>query len=375
MNQRHLWTTVAAQTIITVAVLGLPSVGRTQTSVGNSLTNQASVTGDAVKVGEYQSLTENPTSNTVITRIHSHSIKGLQAATLYVRDIPVLTFLGSTPVSNKKTKVGVINNNVATNSVKVASSSKTDGKLNLSRQVSSIDNDPVQKASIIAARINKLVENNVDASKITVSWKTGDSSSIHNKPQKPGISVQKQSGDSYNKELRDRYTIKINGQELVEVNEGTRLADTTKNLAQDALQATNRLRRLIGNASPIKEIANLPTGKSLSIPKLSQQIALSGVKLTFQGIASWYGYDWSGNKTASGERYNPDGLTAAHRSLPMGTRIRVTNTRNGRSVVVRINDRGPYIRGRIIDVSAGAARVLGMVGSGLAPVHLEVLGR
>jgi rare lipoprotein A len=332
------------------------------------------VTGDAVKVGEYQSSTENPTSNTVITRIHPHSIKGLQAATLYVRDIPVLTFLGSTPVTNKKTKVGVINNNVATNSVKVASFSKTGRRLNLSRQISSIDNDPVQKASIIAARINKLVENNVDASKITVSWKTGDSSSIHNKPQKQGISVQKQSGDSY-KELRDRYTIKIDGQELVEVNEGTILADTTKNLAQDALQATNRLRRLIGNASPIKEIANLPAGTSVSIPKLSQQIALSGVKLTFQGIASWYGYDGSGNKTASGERYNPEGLTAAHRSLPMGTRIRVTNTRNGRSVVVRINDRGPYIRGRIIDVSAGAARLLGMVGSGIAPVNLEVLGR
>jgi rare lipoprotein A len=59
----------------------------------------------------------------------------------------------------------------------------------------------------------------------------------------------------------------------------------------------------------------------------------------------------------------------------MGTKIRVTNTRNGRSVVVRINDRGPYIRGRIIDLSAGAARLLGMIGSGLAPVSLEVLGR
>jgi rare lipoprotein A len=59
----------------------------------------------------------------------------------------------------------------------------------------------------------------------------------------------------------------------------------------------------------------------------------------------------------------------------MGTKIRVTNTRNGRSVVVRINDRGPFIRGRIIDLSAGAARVLGMIGSGLAPVSLEILGR
>ena len=99
------------------------------------------------------------------------------------------------------------------------------------------------------------------------------------------------------------------------------------------------------------------------------------VRINFTGIASWYGYDGSGSQTASGERYNPEGLTAAHRTLPFGTKVRVTNTRNGRSVVVRINDRGPYIRGRIIDVSAGAARILGMIGSGVAPVNIEVLGR
>ena len=66
-------------------------------------------------------------------------------------------------------------------------------------------------------------------------------------------------------------------------------------------------------------------------------------------------------------------MTAAHRSLPFGTQVRVTNTYNGRSVVVRINDRGPFIRGRVIDLSAGAARILGMMGSGVAQVHIEVL--
>jgi len=375
MNQRHLWTTVATQTILTLAVLGLPSVGRTQTSEEISPTNQASSVSDAVKVGEYQSPTKNQTSDTVITRIQPHSVRGLQAATLYVRDIPVLTFLGSTPVTNNKTKVGLIGNDedsnsyphVATNSAKFASFSNTDNTINVSKQVSSVDNDPVQKASVIAARINELIENNVDASKITVSWKTADNSVINNKAQKKRFSVQKPSGD--------RYTITIDGQELVEVNEGTRLANSTKNLAQDALQATNRLRRLIGNASPIYEIANLPARKSVSTPKLPQQIAFGNVNLNFQGMASWYGYDGSGSRTASGERYNPEALTAAHRSLPLGTKIRVTNTRNGRSVVVRINDRGPYVRGRIIDLSAGAARLLGMIGSGIAPVSLEVLGR
>lgn len=85
------------------------------------------------------------------------------------------------------------------------------------------------------------------------------------------------------------------------------------------------------------------------------------------GIASVYGY--KGARTASGERALPGGLTAAHRSLPFGTRVRVTNRRNGRSVTVRINDRGPFIRGRIIDVTPAAARALGF--SGLAPVTVS----
>lgn len=78
------------------------------------------------------------------------------------------------------------------------------------------------------------------------------------------------------------------------------------------------------------------------------------------GGASWYG---SGRKTANGERFNPNGMTAAHRSLPFGTRVRVENKRNGRSVVVRINDRGPFVRGRIIDLAKGPARALGMGGT------------
>jgi rare lipoprotein A len=84
------------------------------------------------------------------------------------------------------------------------------------------------------------------------------------------------------------------------------------------------------------------------------------------GLASSYG---EGSQTASGERFNANGLTAAHRTLPFGTRVRVTNHSNGRSVVVTINDRGPFVSGRIIDVTPAAARALGM--SGLAPVTIE----
>jgi rare lipoprotein A len=87
------------------------------------------------------------------------------------------------------------------------------------------------------------------------------------------------------------------------------------------------------------------------------------------GIASVYSY--KGGKTASGEHSHPAGLTAAHRSLPFGTKVRVTNKRNGHSVVVRINDRGPFVRGRVIDLTPAGARSLGF--SGLAPVQLAVV--
>lgn len=92
-----------------------------------------------------------------------------------------------------------------------------------------------------------------------------------------------------------------------------------------------------------------------------------------QGRAAWYGPGFHGGKTASGELFNTYTLTAAHRSLPFGTLVRVTNLRNGRQVVVRINDRGPYSRGYIIDLSYVAAKRLRMTAQGTASVTLEVL--
>lgn len=93
------------------------------------------------------------------------------------------------------------------------------------------------------------------------------------------------------------------------------------------------------------------------------------------GEASWYGPKWHGRKTASGEKFDMNSMTAAHRSLPFGTLVKVTNERNGRECVVRINNRGPFTKGRILDVSKGAASVLGMVNSGVAKVRCEVIGR
>lgn len=92
-----------------------------------------------------------------------------------------------------------------------------------------------------------------------------------------------------------------------------------------------------------------------------------------EGIASWYGPPFHGRQTASGETYDMEAPTAAHRTLPFGTRVRVHNLESGRRTELRINDRGPFVRGRIIDVSRFGARELGLLGPGVAPVRVEVL--
>ncbi len=92
------------------------------------------------------------------------------------------------------------------------------------------------------------------------------------------------------------------------------------------------------------------------------------------GYASFYGHEWQGRQTANGERLDLSAMTAAHKTLPFGTRVRVTLLATGRSVVVRINDRGPFVRGRIIDLTDGAARKIGLDGRrGIGKVRIEVL--
>jgi len=102
-------------------------------------------------------------------------------------------------------------------------------------------------------------------------------------------------------------------------------------------------------------------------------VPLPAVRSDF-GIASWYGEKFHGNLTASGEVYDMNGLTAANWDSHFGTNLKITNLQNGRSVVVRINDRGPSVRGRVIDVSRAAATRLGFLRAGLAPVEIRALG-
>lgn len=299
---------------------------------------------EAVKVGEHQSQTEVDTVEETVASIHPHEMNGRQAATLYVRGIPVLTFLGSDtseqPTQSSSPSAG--------SEVKVAatqSSGSSEPSANPTSQTSvnagseDYTSDPVWRATSIAARLNQMHRDSVNAEDITVSWDAE----------------------------QERYVIKVNDEELVEINPETLLPDTTNDLAEDALQVTNRLRRQMGDAPPLREVAGRPR-------PTPQEVSVGPIQFSMRGMASWYGPGFHGNRSASGEVFNQNALTAAHRNLPFGTQVRVTNLSNGQSVVVRINDRGPYSGGRVIDLSAAAARAVGLIQAGVAPVSIDVLG-
>lgn len=292
---------------------------------------------EAVKVGAYQS---NEQAEDSVAVMQSYRSEGRQAATLYVRNIPVLSFLGSEGSTseasssslNPDVKVasfagGSVREVAVVHRQAIASSASVESS-----------NDPAMRATAIAAQINQFHRNSIDASSIRAVW---------DEPQQ-------------------RYLIKVGEDTLTAIDPDTILADTTHDAEQDALQVTNRLRRLLGNAEPLTEVEGAP--------RQTTQVSLGFLQLTVSGYASWYGPGFNGNMSASGEVFNENALTAAHPSLPFGTQVRVTNMDNGLSVLVRINDRGPYAGDRLIDLSMGAAEVIGLTISGVAPVKLDVLG-
>ena len=121
-----------------------------------------------------------------------------------------------------------------------------------------------------------------------------------------------------------------------------------------------------------------PKGENSSDPTKPAEEKISRnssgkVLLTLEGVASYYADDFHGKKTSNGEIYDMNDLTAAHRTFPFGTKVRITNLENGKTVVVRVNDRGPFHEGRIIDLSLGAAKELDLVRTGTARVRIEVL--
>ncbi len=325
------------------------------------------LSSEAVKVGEQPSQANPESVNEIVAKVQSHRVGARQAATLYVRNIPVLTFLGSAKTNSSDVKVGtqlIQTGNQAPSSAKSLEAESLSNANSVSTLLSpaqslidspsaffnstslldsgSPDDSPVSRATAIAAKINQMHRNGTDASKITVTWDSKAKSSTG-----------------------DRYLIKTDTTILAVIDGQTLLPDSTRNLEKDALHATNRLRRLLGDATPLREVAGKPARR--------QEIAFGSFSIRLTGMASWYGPGLHGNPCASGETFNQNAMTAAHRTLPFGTRVLVTNLDNGQSVVVRINDRGPFHSSRIIDLSTAAARVIGVVQTGVAPVRLDVI--
>lgn len=409
MNQR-LWSGFTAALLVTAVAHASSSHAETPSSVPVKVGNTTQASEDspqiavqptaaevlpsapeAIKVGEYQSCSPLVTTCTVaaapteeaIAKIHAHEIEGRSAATLYVRNIPILTFLGSRMEASNPSpiKVGEIEDSTSSstsNSTFNSSSNleqRPSSQHRKSAQNSEIDqysSDPVWRATALAAKVNQLYRERMDGTKIAVHWQS-DRSEATTAPN-PAIFNRlspSEQPDTPSSQAGSRFLIKVDGEDLIAIDANTRLPDTTRNLAEDALQVTNRLRRQLG-APPLREIEGRPLlllNNASTVSQPSQPLA------RLQGWASWYGPGFHGLRSASGEVFNQDALTAAHRSLPFGTLIRVTNLDNGLSVVVRINDRGPFSGGRILDLSAAAARVVGLIQAGVAPVQVEVLGQ
>lgn len=139
----------------------------------------------------------------------------------------------------------------------------------------------------------------------------------------------------------------------------------------------NMTRNFISVALAIAGVIALPSCATTGNARSKSPTSADGlaVKSVQHGKASWYSVGTnSGTRTASGQRLSNNAATAAHKTLPMGTMVRVTNQNNGRSEIVKITDRGPFVRGRIIDLTIGCAERLGFRSNGVAPVKLEVLG-
>lgn len=165
-------------------------------------------------------------------------------------------------------------------------------------------------------------------------------------------------------------TLKANGRTLLKFEPPTPVSDNddgARVALKSSLQVINALRMALGTNklpdAPVKFAEASTTGRL---------IALEGVD-GFSGPASWYGPGFHGRKTSNGERFDQESMTAAHRTLPFGTKLLVTNRNTGKSCVVKVNDRGPYCDNRVIDLSHGAAKQLNMVSSGVAMVDVFVL--
>ncbi|HSM82513.1 MAG TPA: septal ring lytic transglycosylase RlpA family protein, partial [Nodosilinea sp.] len=212
--------------------------------------------------------------------VFPHAFDDRQAATVYIRSIPVITVVGD--------------------KLETLSASTTPAAIAPTPEAA------LGEANEILARLQDLAASG-DTTAIAARWDKDD----------------------------EAFVVAWGEETLLTIDEQTILPDTTNNPGEDALQIANRLRRLLGDAPPLARVEGLPE------PTVAPS-SVGVVTSTLTGMASWYGPGFHGRRSASGEVFNQNALTAAHRTLPFGTQVRVTNLSTGRSVVVRINDRGPF---------------------------------
>ncbi|HIK25866.1 MAG TPA: septal ring lytic transglycosylase RlpA family protein [Thermosynechococcus sp. M46_R2017_013] len=301
-------------TTTTLAVLGMLSSSRaTTTAPAIESASDTASTVVATKVGERQSTA--PRTTRAIASLHRHQQQGREAITVYLRGIPVLTFLGQRAATTEGVKVAAANGAGMPEQTTLS--------------------EAAQQATLFTARLNQLHEQGFDANLVRVRW---DAQQQH-------------------------YRIYADQEPLLTLNNQVMLPKGSQRNDENALRIANLIRRQLGNAPALTSVE----GSQNTV------VAMGPIRMQFSGLASWYGPGFHGARTANGERFNQDALTAAHRTLPFGTRVRVTNLQNGRSVVVRINDRGPFTGGREIDLSRGAAAAIGLIGAGVGPVRIDVL--
>ncbi len=348
------WSYTLSTSVVALAIISSLASHSAQAQTGTQseikATNASVSLPNSIKIGETRSQSLIRTQDDSIARIYTHKLNGKNAATVYVRGIPVVTYIESEEPA--KSASDISKNNVSKdendkNDIKIKENSESVKLSSNSLDANSSEHlltstNPVERATAAAALINQLNRDGLDAKTIIPAWKNGN----------------------YVINLGDRATLKFDQQAL--------FPESQQNKTQDVLESANLLRRLLGGANPVSEVLGAPKPQVATnfSPTLNSRVI--GV---MSGMASWYGPGFDGNYSASGEIFNASDLTAAHPSLPFGTIVRVVNMDNNQSVIVRINDRGPYSEGRVIDISTAAANVIGLVSSGVAPVRLEVLSR
>ncbi len=357
------WSYTLSTSVVAFAVISSLASHSVQAQTGTQSEVKSSNLSTSLKVGETRSESLIRNQDDAIARIHTHKLNGKDAATVYVRGIPVVTYVeAESSTKSVSNSVQTTNSSTAkiksdakgevkksSESIKLPTSLKSNSEnaakaANDSSESLLTSPNPIERATAAAAMINQLNRDGLDANAIIPAWKNGN----------------------YVIKLGDRATLKFDQQAI--------FPEPQQNLSQDVLESANLLRRLLGGATPLSEVANAPKPQVAAKSPFSPAVTNRIIEIT-TGMASWYGPGFDGNYSASGEVFNANDLTAAHPSLPFGTVVRVVNTDNGQSVVVRINDRGPYAHNRVIDISTAAANVIGLISSGVAPVRLEILSR